>query len=141
MTFKKYISFRSKPDSTTFPALPEYMTYTRLILAAVYGVNLAMRKIEGGLGVVAGVLFLYFVPITYVEQFLAADVDSYKNLKAIALPNAIALLLLIWITLFTLWHGEDVLVQLNSDHLTAGVGAGDQGGLVGGVAEDVKSEF
>jgi hypothetical protein len=39
-------------------------------------------------------------------SWLNADVNSYKSLKFVGVPNAFALMLLFWIALFTAWHDE-----------------------------------
>jgi hypothetical protein len=44
--------------------------------------------------------------MVWYTSWLNADVKSYKSLQFAGIPNAFALMLLLWIALFTTWHGE-----------------------------------
>ena len=43
----------------------------------------------------------------WFNSYLDADIDSYKSLNFVGVPNAFALMLLIWIIFFTFAHGEE----------------------------------
>ena len=46
-------------------------------------------------------------PIVYISSFLEANTDSYKQLNFAGVPNALALMLLVWLYLFTLYHADE----------------------------------
>ena len=46
------------------------------------------------------------VPMVWFTSYLDANIDSYKSLNFVGVPNAFALMLLIWITLFTMRNEE-----------------------------------
>eukprot|EP00560_Eucampia_antarctica_P009001 CAMPEP_0197825598 /NCGR_PEP_ID=MMETSP1437-20131217/2647_1 /TAXON_ID=49252 ORGANISM="Eucampia antarctica, Strain CCMP1452" /NCGR_SAMPLE_ID=MMETSP1437 /ASSEMBLY_ACC=CAM_ASM_001096 /LENGTH=81 /DNA_ID=CAMNT_0043425653 /DNA_START=282 /DNA_END=527 /DNA_ORIENTATION=+ len=50
----------------------------------------------------------------YLNFILNANVDSYTSINFVGLPNAIALMLLIWIFMFTLEHEEDELALVSA---------------------------
>ena len=43
----------------------------------------------------------------WFNQYLDANIESYKSLNFVGVANAFALCLLIWITIFTMRHEED----------------------------------
>ena len=48
------------------------------------------------------------VPIIWLKNYLEADTDSYnQSLNSIGVSNALALCLLVWITVFTMFHEEE----------------------------------
>ena len=59
------------------------------------------------LNTVAIALFHRFSgPIVWYTSWLDADIKSYKSLQFAGVPNAFALMLLIWIAIFTSSHEE-----------------------------------
>ena len=48
-----------------------------------------------------------FLPVIWLNYFLNAKTDSYKNLNFQGAPNALAMMMLIWIISFTAAHEED----------------------------------
>lgn len=64
----------------------------------------------------------------WFNSYLDANIDSYKSLNFVGVTNAFALMLLVWITLFTMWH-EDAEISLGkviSDVAIASVGGGEE---------------
>lgn len=103
----KLIAMGSKPNSATFPELPDMVVLIRMTLALVYGISLGLRDSNTGVGVVFGLNLITFIPIIYLTQFLDADTDSYKSINFAGVPNALALMLLVWLYFFTAAHGEE----------------------------------
>ena len=46
------------------------------------------------------------MPIVWYTSWLNADVKSYKLLQFAGVPSAFVLMFLLWIALFTTWHGK-----------------------------------
>mmetsp|Transcript_36774 Transcript_36774/g.75004 ORF Transcript_36774/g.75004 Transcript_36774/m.75004 type:complete len:151 (-) Transcript_36774:57-509(-) len=105
--WKKFFAVNSKPTSATFPELPDMITWLRMGLALLYGLSLGLRDTAGGVGVIFGLNVITFVPIIYISSVLDANTDTYKNLNFVGVPNALALMLLVWLYLFTMEHAED----------------------------------
>ena len=105
----KFFAINSKPTMETFPELPDMIVWFRCILAVAYGLWLGLASGRtGGANVIFGLNFVSFVPVVYCSTFLGADSESYNNKLLFAgLFNAMALLLLIWIYLYTLEHEAD----------------------------------
>lgn len=104
----KLLKFGSKPCNSTFPELPEMVVMMRMVLALGYGISLGLRDSNtGGVGVIFGLNLITFIPIIYLTQFLDAETDSYKSINFAGVPNALALMLLIWVYFFTLAHEEE----------------------------------
>ncbi len=98
----------SKPDVMTCPSLPEYMIWFRLVIGAAYGLSLGLRGQMGGVGLLFGLNAITFIPLLYVKFYLGANIESYQQSISLAgIPNAIALMLLLWIILFTMEHTHD----------------------------------
>ena len=71
----------------------------------MYGVSLGMRGETKGLsGILFGLNIVTFLPMFWFRSYLGADIGSYKSLKFVGVPNAVALLLLVWISFFTMKH-------------------------------------
>ena len=48
------------------------------------------------------------VPMIWLKNYLEADTDTYnQSLNSIGVSNALALCLLVWITVFTMFHEEE----------------------------------
>ena len=45
----------------------------------------------------------------WFNSYLDASIESYKSLNFVGVPNAFALMLLVWIAIFTMQHAEDEL--------------------------------
>lgn len=106
----KFFAINSKPTKETFPELPDMIVWFRCILAIVYGLWLGTRGVArtGGANAIFGLNFVAFVPVVYCSTFLGADQESYNNRLLFAgVVNAVALLMLIWIYMYTLDHEAD----------------------------------
>jgi len=90
----------------------------------VYGVSLGLRNETRGLsGVLFGLNLITFMPMFWFNSYLDANIESYKSINFVGVPNAFALMLLIWITLFTMEHGEtESSLQKNLMDMVAGGG-------------------
>lgn len=112
--WKSLLVFGSKPDSNSFPDLPDYITWARLAIGLIYGTlvlgTMGTNQAVPGkmrLNLVFGITLITFLPIVYCETFLHADTDSYQNIKFVAVPNGVALMVLVWILLYTMEHSEE----------------------------------
>jgi hypothetical protein len=115
----KVFQFGSKPDASTFPELLTVVTSMRLLFGAMYGVSLAVRHETSGLvGLTMGLNLVAFAPMLWFNGYLHADVDSYKNLRFVGVFNGVAMMLLVWIMLFTYYHleEEETLQKVLSDN-------------------------
>ena len=54
---------------------------------------------------------IYFIPVLYVELVLKADLESYKNINMVGIPNAVALMVLAWVALYT-WSNHALLEEI-----------------------------
>ncbi|KAL9184411.1 hypothetical protein ACHAXT_002497 [Thalassiosira profunda] len=136
-------SFRSRPDATTAPELPTIATWIRLALGAMFGVSLGLRNDTRGLiGAMYGLNLIAFMPMFWFNTYLDAKVDTYKSLNFVGVPNAFALMLLIWIAIFTLRHeeAEALLAKIISDASTD-ADAGVTEPIVEATPGGVESEF
>lgn len=104
-TLKKLVAIGSKPNASTFPELLNVVVWMRCIMAVVYGIHLSKSTV-GGVGMLYGLNAVAFVPMMYAF-LLGADVNSYDNLIFAGVPNALALLLLVWIYFFTLDNASE----------------------------------
>ena len=105
----------SKPDVMTCPSLPEYMIWLRLVIGGVYGLSLGLRGQMGGVGILFGLNVITFIPLLYLKFYLGANIESYQQSISLAgIPNAIALMLLLWIILFTMEHTHDEAALISS---------------------------
>jgi len=101
-------AFQSKPDATTLPELPTITIWIRFALAAMFGISLGLRnETRGFFGIAYGFNIIAFAPMMWLTTWLNADINSYKSLKFAGVPNGFALMLLIWIALFTMHHPEE----------------------------------
>ena len=111
--WKQFTSINSKPTVTTYPGLPESITWFRLFLGLAYGITLGFREsqsvvtITGATGVMMGINVITFIPILYMKFYLNADTNSYKNLTFIGCINGLAVMLLVWILFFTMLHEDE----------------------------------
>mmetsp|Transcript_17310 Transcript_17310/g.34715 ORF Transcript_17310/g.34715 Transcript_17310/m.34715 type:complete len:178 (+) Transcript_17310:188-721(+) len=104
----KLSSFRSNPSHETFPELPDAILWIRIVLGVTYGISLGLRNQVGFAGIMLAANVVTILPILYINWFLDADIDSYKNgLNFVGVPNAMATCILVWIIIFTHEHGED----------------------------------
>ena len=65
---------------------------------------LGFQGAHGGMGIFLGLSAITFLPTMYVDSILRADTNSYSNLTFVGVPNALALMTLIWIICFTMQH-------------------------------------
>ena len=80
------------------------------------------------------------VPMFWFNIFLDADVDSYKSLKFVGVPNALCLSLLIWIAIFTMRHEEAELslgkIISSASMMSPGAGGGEAHGPVSSPSDE-----
>lgn len=134
----------SKPNAKTFPALPDYAKLLRFFLGAAYGLSLGLRGETGLLGALFGLNVVTFLPMFWFNTYLDADVDSYKSLNFVGVANALAGMMLVWIFLFTLSHGEEeamLVAGLALEETVGVVGDGGVGDIVGEGASDAAAGF
>ncbi|KAL7530385.1 hypothetical protein ACHAWF_003360 [Thalassiosira exigua] len=122
--------YHSKPSIETVPELPTIATWIRFVLGGLYGISLGYRNETRGMaGVLLGLNVITFMPMFWFNTYLDADVDSYKSLNFVGVPNALALMILIWIVIFTMRHedAELALGKVIADAVTTVIaGGGDE---------------
>ena len=101
--WKKFLAFGSKPSYATFPDLPKAIIWVRFMVAVLYGSYLGLAQIRGGANVVLGANVIVFIPVLYCQLIL---VESYPNLTFAGVPNAVSIMLLIWIFFYTMSFAE-----------------------------------
>ena len=104
---KKFVSIGSQPTPETFPELPECLIWMRFGLAVMFSVfYFGYRDTEnfvgGALPLVMALNIVGFIPLLYCRLILVANTDAYDS-KLIfdGLLNAMALILLLWIYIYT----------------------------------------
>ncbi|KAL3809500.1 hypothetical protein ACHAXA_009736 [Cyclostephanos tholiformis] len=76
-------------------------------MGALFGISCGIRnETKGFIGAMFGLNLVMFAPIVWYTSWLDADVRSYKSLQFVGVPNAFALMLLVWIAIFTTTHEE-----------------------------------
>mmetsp|Transcript_31302 Transcript_31302/g.56735 ORF Transcript_31302/g.56735 Transcript_31302/m.56735 type:complete len:150 (+) Transcript_31302:111-560(+) len=104
---KKSVAFGSQPNASTFPELVDVLIWMRFVIAFIYGIQLSRKTELGAVGLLYGLNAVAFVPIMYTI-LLKANMDSYVgNIMFAGVPNALALLLLMWIYCYTLNNGSE----------------------------------
>lgn len=116
-----------------------------------YGVSLGFREstgdtsLQGFIGLMFGLNVITFFPIIYLNLYLNAQQDTYKSsggsLNFVGVQNAFALMMLLWITFYTMVHEEeegalgralvDVVVKSAGGDIDADVGSDGVGASVG----------
>lgn len=107
----KFLAINSKPTKDTFPELPDVIVWFRFALAVGYGTFLGLNDTHrsGGANVIFGLNFVAFLPILYCSTYLGANQESYDNKLLFAgVINSVALMLLIWVYLYTSNHESDL---------------------------------
>ena len=94
---KKFITFGSAPTKDTFPDLPNYVTWLRLLVALLYGIYIGVSNQYGGLGVFLGISMITFIPLSYIDIYLKGKTSTYEKLTFAGVPNALAFLTLVWV--------------------------------------------
>lgn len=154
MSWKKFTTFNSSPTATTYPELPQNITYLRLFLGLAYGISLAFREniptttLNGSIGLIFGLNVVTFIPIIYMSFYLNVDTDSYKNLNFAGVINGMATMILVWVIFFTMLHEDEekilsnalLKVVLNNDN-DGGGGVDVDGGNDGAGIPVEDSEF
>mmetsp|Transcript_15127 Transcript_15127/g.21425 ORF Transcript_15127/g.21425 Transcript_15127/m.21425 type:complete len:161 (-) Transcript_15127:80-562(-) len=103
----KLTAWNSKPTYATFPELIDVIIWKRFVLAILYGTHLGLSQTRGAVGILFGMNVVTFFPVLYCSTYLNADTESYPNLTFAGVPNAMALLLLIWIYFYTAEYSDD----------------------------------
>lgn len=107
----KFLSFGSKPSAETFRELPDCLVWFRFILAMSYGFHMGFTTTDnqrGAAPLLMALNFVAFAPLLYCALVLQSNNDSYGGKLLFAgLPNAMALVLLIWIYFYTRDHFEE----------------------------------
>mmetsp|Transcript_16334 Transcript_16334/g.19960 ORF Transcript_16334/g.19960 Transcript_16334/m.19960 type:complete len:156 (+) Transcript_16334:160-627(+) len=155
MSWKKFTAFNSSPTASSYPDLPQSITYLRLFLGLAYGISLGFREnipgthLNGSIGIIFGLNVVTFLPILYMSFYLNVDTDTYKGLNFAGTFNGMAVMTLVWVIFFTMLHEEeekiliDNLLNFTDDFVVGdsyGAGEGDMMDSIniGGAAD---SEF
>lgn len=138
----KLSSFRSNPSHETFPELPDAILWIRIVLGVTYGISLGLRNQVGFAGIMFATNVVTFLPILYINSYLNADTDSYKNgLNFVGVPNAMATCMLVWIIMFTHEHGEEerAFAAAAVNKFIAGDTVKDGGDLAGPAGDEASA--
>ena len=65
------------------------------------------KNIGGSIGIIFGMNVITFFPVLYLKYYLNANTESYKNLNFAGIPNALALMILVWTLFFTALHEKE----------------------------------
>ena len=103
----KFASIGSKPTPESFPELIDCVIWLRFLLAVSYGLYLGSTV--GAVHVLFGLNLVTFLPILYCQLILVADMDAFKSIHFAGVPNALALLILMWTLGFTRHFSEQEL--------------------------------
>ena len=103
---KQFFTYGSSPTKNSFPELPNYVTWFRLIIATLYALHLGATNQYGGIGLFLGLSIITLFPLSFVDLYLKGKADSYDKLTFVGVPNSLALLALVWIGIWTLNHPE-----------------------------------
>lgn len=110
---KKAFTMNLQPTEETFPELYDIIVWFRFMMAIGYGRLIGRNKESSAIFLLQSLNIIGFIPILYIRLFLNMNESnmsssSYGNKLFFAgLLNAIALVLLIWIYYFTLYHAEE----------------------------------
>jgi hypothetical protein len=99
---RKALALQSRPTEESFPELPDVLAWMRAFLGAAFGCFLGLNGTRSGAALVQGVNLVTFVPFAYCRFYLGTSAGQF-DAAAVAggtLP-ALALMLLVWIYLFT----------------------------------------
>mmetsp|Transcript_27725 Transcript_27725/g.41957 ORF Transcript_27725/g.41957 Transcript_27725/m.41957 type:complete len:164 (-) Transcript_27725:285-776(-) len=108
MLLSKFFSIGSKPSPETFPELPTCVLWLRFVLAIVFALYLTTSLRAGAVSILFGLNVVTFVPLLFCKILLLADMDAWENkLTFTGVPNAVGLLLLVWVYCFTRQHAEE----------------------------------
>jgi hypothetical protein len=117
----KAIAFNSQPTETTFPELPQVLIWLRFVLGLLYGIFLGCKDIHSAVMILQLVNLIIFVPVMYTKLYLGVNGDAFgTSILSSGTINAIALCLLVWITIFTYNHEaeethlKDILHKVSS---------------------------
>ena len=91
------------------------MTWIRFVLAVAYGVWISIQPASSARNGAANLIFAFnivcFIPLAYTISYLRVDQESYgANLLFAGVPQGIALVLLIWVYIYTEAHQADEMV-------------------------------
>jgi hypothetical protein len=114
-----------------------------------YGISLGFREnrndvtLQGTIGLIFGLNVITFLPIMYLNLYLNAQTDSYKGLNFVGVPNALALMMLVWIIFFTMAHEEEEIAFGNAfiqSVVKSAVGDDSDGDVVAEIVAPVQVE-
>mmetsp|Transcript_6373 Transcript_6373/g.9386 ORF Transcript_6373/g.9386 Transcript_6373/m.9386 type:complete len:165 (-) Transcript_6373:122-616(-) len=104
----KFFSIGSKPSPETFPELPICVLWLRFVLAIAFALYLTSSPTAGVVSILFGLNIVTFTPLLFCKMLLLADMDAWENkLTFTGVPNAVGLLLLVWVYCFTNQHEEE----------------------------------
>lgn len=133
---KKALSFNLQPTEDSFPELPTVLIWFRFILAVAYGSYVGFNLLASGVVLIQALNLLAFVPTIYCKFFLGVPSDVFATQVVFSgLPNAMALVVLIWVYCFTSAHEREEL-QLTSLLISA-VAPNVEGEVVGELEPEV----
>lgn len=110
-----YLLFIYRACEQEFPELVDYLTWLRATLAFVYGIWIGVSSSQQKSRAMANIILAFnlvcFMPLAYTMTYLRCDQESYgAKLIFAGVPQGLALVLLVWIYLFTESHGQDEAV-------------------------------
>jgi uncharacterized membrane protein len=106
---EKALMFGWKPTPAKFPELPNVIIWFRFILALCCGLYIGLAHNDrGSVNLLYALNLVTFVPVFYATSYLGASLEEFGN-KVIfgGAFQSLALVVLIWIYLYTMEHAED----------------------------------
>eukprot|EP00527_Entomoneis_sp_CCMP2396_P009637 CAMPEP_0198136730 /NCGR_PEP_ID=MMETSP1443-20131203/353_1 /TAXON_ID=186043 /ORGANISM="Entomoneis sp., Strain CCMP2396" /LENGTH=156 /DNA_ID=CAMNT_0043798001 /DNA_START=109 /DNA_END=579 /DNA_ORIENTATION=- len=126
---KKAITFNIQPTEETFPELPDVLVWFRFVLAIMYGIYVGTNQMTTATMLIQALNLIAFVPTMYAKFYLNISSGVFDTETVLAgLPNAMALMFLIWIFMFTMAHEKEE-GQLSALLLGAALGQSDGSGV------------
>jgi len=141
VAWSKFTDPMSRPTFETFPQLPSCVATVRLVVGLLYGISLGYRDMIGGFGLLSGASAVMFFPLVYVEQFLKAETSTYpSNVAMVGVVNAFALLILVWVTIYTMNHPDleaKMIITMNDEDNSIS----DNAAILESTAVEQENEF
>mmetsp|Transcript_7823 Transcript_7823/g.19508 ORF Transcript_7823/g.19508 Transcript_7823/m.19508 type:complete len:191 (+) Transcript_7823:135-707(+) len=137
---EKLLTPNLQPKFEELPELVDYIYYIRGALAALYGIWIQYGRSEN-LPAQTYLMFAFntvcFVPLAYTITYLRVDQESYgASLLFTGVPQGMALIMLIWIYMYTQSHETDEMAFANA--LLGSVGGGTDN-VIGDETDDGSS--
>jgi hypothetical protein len=139
----KFLKWGTNPTPQSFPTLPKYLYWFRVILATAYGTYMGTLGARGQQAIVVGFGMIFTIPTFYMERISQLDQEDWEasNLMMEGVIPALACFLFTWILFFTAFHaqsGEELLVAMAEAALLKALSS-ETDGVGGGIIDDAMA--